>query len=61
MKLSFEDGGYVEITKTNDKVTIIVQARDATNKLKNVTNACEITLQQFKDLCQGINDPQPTN
>lgn len=61
MKLSFEDGGYIEITKTNDKVTIVVQARDATNTLKTITNACEVTLQQFKELCQGIYEPQPTN
>ncbi len=61
MKLPFKDGGYIEITKAADKVIIVVQAHDATNTLKTITNACEITLQQFKDLCQGIYDPQPTN
>jgi hypothetical protein len=56
MKLNFEEGGYIEITKSQEQVMVVIQAQDATNTLKTITNACEMTLQQFKDLCKDFYD-----
>ena len=56
MKITFAEGGYIEITATNDKVLVVIQAQDATDTLKNITNACEITLDQFEELCTALDD-----
>lgn len=61
MKIKFEDGGHIDITKSGDNVIIIIQAKDGAHNLKTITNACELTIQQFKDLCQDIYAPQSTN
>lgn len=54
MKLEFKEGGYIEILKTNGKVVIVIQAQDATDTLKTITNACELTPQQFQELCKDL-------
>ena len=54
MKITFSEGGYIEITATNDKVLVVIQAQDATDTLKSITNACELTTKQFQDLCESL-------
>lgn len=54
MKIDFEDKSFIEIKKSDDKVLIIVQAKDTENPRKNITNICEITMEQFKSLCIEI-------
>lgn len=52
MKIQFEDKSYVEVKRSNEpgKILIIVSAKDQQNSLKRVTNAVEITEEQFKQL-----------
>jgi len=52
MKIDFEDKSYIEIKRSDNpgKVFIIIQAKDATNPLKKITNAVEITEEQLKKL-----------
>ena len=56
MKIEFEDKSYIEVRKSDnpDKVFIIIQAKDATNPLKKITNAVEITQDQLKKLIAKI-------
>jgi len=56
MRIDFEDKSYLEIKKSDGKVLIIVQAKDTENPRKNITNICEITIEQFKSLCAEITD-----
>ncbi len=54
MKIEFEDKSYIESYKNDmGKVIIVIQARDHENALKKITNAVELTEQQFKDLISG--------
>lgn len=55
MKITFDDGGHIEFTQSDDKVLVVIQARDATNPLKTTTNAAELTIDQFQELCAAIN------
>ena len=55
MKIEFDDKSYVEITKSSEgKVIILIQAKDHDNHLKKITNAVELTAQQFKELVSEI-------
>lgn len=56
MKLSFEDGSYVEIKKAiePDKVVILISSKDAENPRIKITNSCEITTKEFRSLVSDI-------
>jgi tRNA threonylcarbamoyladenosine modification (KEOPS) complex Pcc1 subunit len=54
MKIEFEDKSFIEIKKSNDKVIIMIQAKDHTNSLKKITNAVEITAEEFKKLISDV-------
>lgn len=57
MKIQFDDGSYVEIKKSDvsaDKLMIIVSAKDHVNSLKKITNAAEVTKEQFKQLISDV-------
>lgn len=54
MKIEFEDKSYIEVKKSGDKILVIVQAKDTENPRKNITNICEISLDQFKSLYEEV-------
>jgi len=57
MKIEFADGSYVEIKKSDgspDKLLIIISAKDHMNSLKKITNAAEVTLEEFKRLISDV-------
>lgn len=56
MKIQFDDGSFVEIKKSDspDKLLVIVSAKDHMNPLKKITNAAEITKEQFKQLISDV-------
>lgn len=56
MKISFDDKSYLECKKsdTPGKVMIIISAKDQENPLKKITNAVEITLEEFKQLISDV-------
>lgn len=56
MRIDFDDKSYLEFKKISDKVLITIQAKDSTNILKKITNTCEITVEQFKELCYSLLD-----
>jgi nitrate reductase NapAB chaperone NapD len=56
MKIQFEDKSYIECRKSDNpgKILIIISAKDQSNQLKKITNAVEITEEEFKKLISNI-------
>lgn len=54
MKIEFSDKSYIEINKSNEenKIDIIISAKDYSNNLKKITNSCTISLEDFKKLIE---------
>jgi nitrate reductase NapAB chaperone NapD len=52
MRLDFDDKSYVECRKSDNpgKVIITISAKDYENPLKKITNAVEITAEEFKKM-----------
>lgn len=54
MKIEFEDKSYVKCEKSNGNIVLIISAKDHQNQLKKITNAVELTVEQFKELISDI-------
>lgn len=56
MKITFEDKSYIECMKSANpgKIIITISAKDHADPLKKITNAVEITAEEFKKLISEI-------
>lgn len=56
MKIIFDDKSYVECRKSDfpDKVLLIISAKNKENPLKKITNAVELTKEEFKKLISEV-------
>lgn len=56
MKITFDDKSYVDCGKSAEpgKVIITISAKDRTDPLKKITNAVEITTEEFKKLISDV-------
>lgn len=54
MKITFDDKSHVECRKSEDKIVIIISARDQDNPRKKITNAVELTADEFQQLISEI-------
>jgi nitrate reductase NapAB chaperone NapD len=56
MKIQFEDKSYIECRKSENpgKIIVIISAQDHDNPLKKITNAVELTAEEFKSLIVNI-------
>lgn len=56
MKIEFEDKSYIDSKKseTPGNIVIIISARDHENPLKKITNAVELTTEEFKKLISNV-------
>ncbi len=56
MKITFEDKSYIECMKSANpgKIIITISAKDHADPLKKITNAVEITTEEFKKLISEI-------
>ncbi len=56
MKIVFDDKSYIECSKSDNpgKVVITISAKDRTDPLKKITNAVEITTEEFKKLISDV-------
>lgn len=56
MKITFDDKSFIECKKSDNpgKVIISISAKDHTDPLKKITNAVEITIEEFKKLISEI-------
>lgn len=56
MKITFDDKSYIECIKSSEpgKIIITISAKDHTDPLKKITNAVEITVEEFKKLIGDV-------
>jgi hypothetical protein len=56
MKITFEDKSYIECVKSDNpgKIVVTISAKDHTDPLKKITNAVEITVEEFKKLISDV-------
>ena len=56
MKIQFDDKSYVEFRKSDNpgKIVLIIFFKDKNNNLKKITNAVEITREEFSNLISDI-------
>lgn len=56
MKISFDDKSYIECSKSDNpgKIVITISAKDRNDPLKKITNAVEITAEEFKKLISDV-------
>lgn len=56
MKITFEDKSFVDCHKSDNpgKIIFSISAKDGTDPLKKIINACELTVEEFKRLISDI-------
>jgi nitrate reductase NapAB chaperone NapD len=56
MKITFDDKSYIECIKSDNpgKIVITISAKDRNDPLKKITNAVEITAEEFKKLISDV-------
>lgn len=56
MKIQFDDKSFIECKKSDNpgKIVIVIQAKDNANSLKKITNAVELTAEEFKQLLSDV-------
>ena len=56
MKMVFDDKSFIECAKSDNpgKIVITISAKDSNDSLKKITNAVEITLEEFKKLISDV-------
>ena len=56
MKIQFDDKSYIECRRSDNpgKILLIISAKDGGNSLKKITNAVELTGEEFKQLISDI-------
>lgn len=56
MKIQFEDKSYIECRKsdTPGKIIVMISAKDHQNPLMKITNAVELTVEEFKRLISDV-------
>ena len=54
MRIDFDNNSFIEIYLSEDKVAIILGAKDANNPLKKIVNSAEVSMQEWSKLIDGI-------
>jgi nitrate reductase NapAB chaperone NapD len=56
MKIVFDDKSYADCYKSAEpgKIVLVISAKDQTDPLKKITNAVELTTEQFKQLISDV-------
>lgn len=56
MKIVFDDKSYIECNKSDSpgKVVFTISAKDHTDPLKKITNAVEVTIEEFQKLISDV-------
>lgn len=56
MKIIFEDKSYLEISKSkdDDKLIIVISAKDQSNPLKKITNSVEVEISKLKEFIASL-------
>lgn len=54
MRINFNDDSFIEFVSVNNKVSIIMGARDGKNHLKTIINSAEVTAEELSELLSDI-------
>lgn len=56
MKITFDDKSYIDCYKSNEpgKIVLVISAKDSSDPLKKITNAVELTSDEFKKLLSDV-------
>lgn len=56
MKIIFDDKSYIDCQKSAEpgKIVIVISAKDHLDPLKKITNAVELTIEEFKKLIADV-------
>jgi nitrate reductase NapAB chaperone NapD len=56
MKITFGDKSYVDCQKSKEpgKIIVVISAKDHLDPLKKISNAVELTLDEFKKLISDV-------
>lgn len=56
MKIVFDDKSYIDCQKSAQpgKIVVVISAKDATDPLKKIINAVELTAEEFKSLLSDV-------
>ena len=56
MKITFDDKSFIECSKSDNpgKIVFTISAKDHGDPLKKITNAVEITAEEFKKLISDV-------
>jgi hypothetical protein len=56
MRITFDDKSYIECQKSKEpgKIYVVISAKDAVDPLKKITNAVELTTEEFKKLISDM-------
>lgn len=54
MKIQFDDKSYIDCQKSNDKIIVIISAKDGNDPLKKITNAVELSKEEFIKLISDV-------
>jgi nitrate reductase NapAB chaperone NapD len=56
MKIEFEDKSFIECRKSDNpgKIILSISAKDHENPLKKITNAVELTTEEFTKLLSDV-------
>ena len=55
-KIIFDDKSSIECNKSDNpgKIVISISAKDGSDPLKKITNACELTIEEFRRLILDV-------
>lgn len=56
MKIKFDDNSYLEVKRSDkeDKIILIISARDYDNFKRKITNSVEISNDQFNEILKDL-------
>jgi hypothetical protein len=54
MRIDFDNSSFIEIYYSEDKVSIILGAKDANNHLKKIVNSAEVSIDEWNKLIEEI-------
>jgi nitrate reductase NapAB chaperone NapD len=56
VRITFEDRSYIECRKSDSpgKMIVIISAKDHENPLKKISNAVELTVEEFKKMLSDV-------
>jgi hypothetical protein len=54
MRIDFDNNSFIEIYYSEDKIAIILGAKDSNNSLKKIVNSAEVSLEEWIKLTEEI-------